>query len=118
MIGKDSDLPKQRLTFSLDAASLKLGVGIDERLGLIEYSPVEMAVLAHFEVVVTVTDSTSRSAVITFWIKVIDVNHNPEIKPIGQVLGPERSLFKFDVVAKDTDLPKQTLKFFTSLRHG
>ncbi|MBL9152754.1 MAG: tandem-95 repeat protein, partial [Verrucomicrobiales bacterium] len=76
----DADLPAQTLTYSLDAASLAKGMGIDAQSGQFTWSPT-FSHGGNHSVTVTVTDSGpgSLSTTATFTIEVTVLNQPPTL---------------------------------------
>ena len=75
----DADLPADTLTYSLDAASVALGMTIDANTGVFSWTPTEGQGGLTPSVTVTVTDSGTGNLVDseTFTITVNDINTAP-----------------------------------------
>ncbi len=80
----DADLPSQSLTYSLDAASLALGMTIDANSGSFSWTPGESQGGLTPSVTVTVTDNGTGnlSASQTFTITVAELNEAPTTNPL------------------------------------
>ena len=106
----DADLPAQSLTFSLDAASLALGMTIDANTGVFSWTPSEAQGGLTPSVTITVTDNGTGNLVDseTFTITVGDVNTPPVLATIGNQSVNEGSTLSFTASATDADLPSQT----------
>ena len=101
------------LTFSLDAASLPLGMTIDPLTGLFNWTPSESQ-QGVYSVTITVTDDgispLSDSETIT--ITVNEVNDAPVLDPIGDQAVDEENLLSFTATATDpNDDPANDLTF-------
>ncbi len=109
----DSDLPADTLTFSLDAASIALGMSIDANTGVFNWTPTEGQGGATPSVTITVTDNGTGNLVDseTFTITVADVNVAPVLGAIGNQSVDELVNLSFTATATDTDLPADTLTF-------
>ena len=109
----DSDLPADNLTFSLDAASLALGMTIDANTGVFSWTPTEGQGGLTPSVTVTVTDDGTGNLVDseTFTITVSDVNVAPVLGAIGDQSVNELVNLSFTATATDTDLPADNLTF-------
>jgi len=104
----DSDLPQNTLTYSL-ASGAPDGMTIS-CTGLIDLTPTEAQGPGNYSVTVEVSDGTA-SATEAFQISVNEVNLAPVITPIGNQAIDELSLFSYQVVASDADLPQNTLTY-------
>ena len=84
-----ADLPADTLTFSLDAASLAVGMTIDANTGVFSWTPTEGQGGLTPSVTVTVTDDGTGNLVDseTFTITVNDVNVAPVLGAIGDQVG-------------------------------
>ena len=109
----DTDLPADTLTFSLDAASLALGMTIDANTGVFSWTPTEGQGGLTPSVTVTVTDDGTGNLVDseTFTITVNDVNVAPVLGAIGDQSVNELVNLSFTATATDSDLPADTLTF-------
>ena len=107
----DSDLPANTLMFSLDAASLVLGMTIDANTGEFSWSPTEAQGGLTPSVTITVTDDGTGTLTDseTFTISVNDTNTAPVLAPIGNQTVDEGSTLTFTVSATDSDTPADTL---------
>ena len=109
----DSDLPADTLTFSLDAASIALGMSIDVNTGVFSWTPTEGQGGITPSVTVTVTDNGTGNLVDseTFTITVNDINTAPVLGAIGNQTVDELATLTFTATATDSDLPADTLTF-------
>ena len=109
----DADLPSQTLTYSLDAASLALGMTIDANTGVFSWTPTEAQGGLTPSVTITVTDNGTGNLTDseTFTITVGDVNDAPVLAAIGNQSVNEGSTLTFTASATDADLPSQTLTY-------
>ena len=109
----DADLPADTLSFSLDAASIALGMTIDANSGAFSWTPTESQGGLTPSVTVTVTDDGTGSLVDseTFTITVNDVNVAPVLGAIGDQSVDEGATLSFTATATDSDLPADTLTF-------
>ena len=109
----DADLPGQTLTYSLDAASLSLGMTIDANTGVFNWTPTEAQGSLTPSVTVTVTDSGTSNMTDseTFTITVGDTNLAPVLAAIGNQTVNEGATLSFTASATDADLPSQTLTY-------
>jgi hypothetical protein len=109
----DSDLPADTLTFSLDAASIALGMSIDANTGDFSWTPTEAQGGLTPSVTVTVTDSGTGNLIDseTFIITVTDINVAPVLDAIGNQTVDELATLTFTATATDSDLPTDTLTF-------
>ena len=80
----DADLPSQALTYSLDAASLALGMMIDANTGVFSWTPTEAQGGLTPSVTITVTDNGTGNLTDseTFTITVGEVNVSPSGAPV------------------------------------
>ena len=81
----DADLPAQTLTYSLDAASLALGMTINSSTGVFTWTPTEAQGGLTPSVTMTVTDNGTGLLTDseTFTITVNDINTAPVLAAIG-----------------------------------
>ena len=109
----DADLPADTLTFSLDAASIALGMSIDANTGVFSWTPTESQGGIAPSVTITVTDSGTGNLVDseTFTITVNDTNTAPVLGAIGNQTVDELATLSFTATATDADLPADTLTF-------
>ena len=109
----DSDLPSQTLTYSLDAASLALGMSINASTGVFSWTPTEAQGGLAPSVTVTVTDNGTGNLTDseTFTITVGDTNLAPVLAAIGNQTVNEGATLSFTASATDADLPIQTLTY-------
>ena len=93
----DSDLPADTLTFSLDAASIALGMSIDANTGAFSWTPTESQGGLTPSVTVTVTDDGTGNLVDseTFTITVNDLNIAPVLGAIGDQTVDELATLSF-----------------------
>ncbi|OGV77489.1 MAG: hypothetical protein A3K18_12010 [Lentisphaerae bacterium RIFOXYA12_64_32] len=111
----DPDLPAQALTFSLDAASLGMGMTITAG-GAFSWAPTEAQGGMGYAVTVTVTDNGGDPASLTdsetFTITVSEVNVAPVLTDVPATATiDELAAYTFDANATDTDVPVQALTF-------
>ena len=109
----DADLPGQTLTYSLDAASLALGMTINSSTGVFSWTPAESQGGLTPSVTVTVTDNGTGNLTDseTFTITVGDTNLSPVLTAIGNQSVNEGATLSFTASATDADLPSQTLSY-------
>ncbi|MDO9187447.1 MAG: DUF4347 domain-containing protein [Bacteroidia bacterium] len=109
----DADLPADTLSFSLDAASIILGMSIDANTGLFSWTPGEAQGGLTPSVTITVTDSGTGNLLDseTFTISVADLNAAPVLAAIGNRSVNELATLSFTASATDADLPADTLSF-------
>ena len=109
----DADLPSQTLTYSLDAASLALGMTINSSTGAFNWIPSEAQGGLTPSVTITVTDNGSGNLTDseTFTITVGDTNVAPVLAVIGNQSVNEGATLSFTATATDADLPGQTLTY-------
>ena len=109
----DADLPSQTLTYSLDAASLALGMSINASTGVFSWTPTETQGGLAPSVTITVTDNGTGTLTDseTFTITVGDTNLAPVLAAIGNQTVNEGATLSFTASATDADLPSQTLSY-------
>ena len=109
----DSDLPADTLTFSLDGASIGLGMSIDPNTGVFSWTPTEGQGGSTPSVTITVTDSGTGNLIDaeTITVTVNDLNTAPVLDPIGDQSIDELATLSFTATATDSDLPADTLTF-------
>ena len=109
----DLDLPTDTLTYSLDAASIALGMTIDANTGVFSWTPTESQGGTSPSVTITVTDDGTGNLVDseTFTITVNDVNVAPVLGAIGNQTVDELATLTFTASATDADLPADTLTY-------
>ena len=109
----DADLPAQSLSYSLDAASLALGMTINSSTGAFSWTPSESQGGLTPSVTITVTDNGSGNLTDTetFTITVGDTNLAPVLAAIGNQSVNEGGTLNFTATATDADLPGQTLTY-------
>ena len=109
----DADLPSQTLTYSLDAASLALGMSINSSTGVFSWTPTEAQGGLTPSVTITVTDNGSGNLTDseTFTITVGDTNLAPVLAAIGNQSVNEGATLSFTASATDADLPTQSLTY-------
>ena len=103
----------QTLTYTLDAASLALGMTIDANSGVFSWTPTEAQGGLTPSVTVTVTDNGTGTLTDseTFTITVGDTNVAPVLAAIGNQAVNEGATLSFTASATDADLPIQTLTY-------
>ena len=109
----DADLPADTLTYSLDAASIALGMSIDANTGEFNWTPTEAQGGTAPSVTITVTDNGTGNLIDseTFTITVNDTNTAPVLVAIGNQTVDELATLTFTATATDADLPADTLTF-------
>jgi hypothetical protein len=109
----DSDLPADTLTFTLDAASIDLGMSIDANTGVFSWTPTEAQGGLTPSVTITVTDNGAGHLTDseTFTITVSDINVAPVITSANAANVAENTTTVLTVTATDADLPVQTVSF-------
>ena len=109
----DADVPAQSLTYSLDGASVALGMSIDANTGVFSWTPTEGQGGLTPSVTVTVTDNGTGALTDseTFTITVDDTNLAPVLAAIGNQSANEGATLTFTASATDADLPSQTLTY-------
>ncbi len=109
----DSDDPSDTLSYSLDAASLALGMTIDSSTGAFSWTPDESQGGTTPVVTVTVTDPGTGALTDseTFTVTVADVNSAPVLAAIGDQSVDEGSTLTFTASASDSDDPTDTLSY-------
>ena len=109
----DADVPGQTLSYSLDAASLALGMSIDANTGMFSWTPTESQGGLAPSVTITVTDNGTGNLTDseTFTITVGDTNLAPVLGAIGNQSVNEGATLSFTATATDADLPGQTLSY-------
>jgi streptogramin lyase len=109
----DIDLPGDSLTYSIDAASLALGMSISSTSGEFSWTPTEGQGGLTASVTIAVTDDGTGnlidSEVIT--ITVNDINVAPVLSAIGNQSIDELTTLNFTASATDSDLPSDTLSY-------
>ena len=116
----DADVPAQTLTYSLDAASLALGMTINSSTGVFSWTPTEAQGGLAPSVTVTVTDNGTGNLTDseTFTITVGDANLAPVLAAIGNQAVNEGATLSFTASATDADLPSQTLTYSLDARRS
>jgi PKD repeat protein len=107
----DADLPAQSLSYSLDAASLALGMTIDSSTGAVSWTPSESQGGTAPVVTLTVTDSLGLTDSETFSITVGENNLAPILAAIGNRTVASGSTLSVTASATDADLPAQSLSY-------
>ena len=106
----DADLPADTLSFSLDAASIALGMTIDANSGAFSWTPGEGQGDATHNVTVTVSDGITTDSQ-TFAITVNELNDAPVLNAIADQSVDEGATLSFSASATDGDLPAQALSY-------
>jgi hypothetical protein len=108
-IVRDADLPAQKLTFTLVSGPAGLTVSAG---GLLEWTPTEAQGPSTNRVVVRVSDDapSSLSTTATFMLYVREANSAPVFPATNAVVAAQAGLL-LPLVATDTDLPVQVLRF-------
>ena len=111
----DDDFPPQQITYSLDNASLALGMTIDPNSGVFSWIPGEIHGNANYPVTVTATDDGNNpdtlSDSVSFSISVIETNSSPSLDLVADQFIDYDSTLTLSFTASDTDIPLQTLTF-------
>jgi hypothetical protein len=110
LVGRDSDVPTQRLTFGLIRGPKGLTVSPD---GQVEWTPGEDQGPSTNQVVVRVTDDgvPSLGSTNAFDLIVTEANVAPTFALVPGRLIRELNQTSFRLVARDTDLPAQPLTY-------
>jgi Notch-like protein len=109
----DPDEPANNFTFSLDLVSLSQGMTVEPTTGKFQWTPGEDAGDSNYSVTITVTDDGEPplSASIAFSVVVSDVNNAPVFVGLGDQTIGEDSPFEYLVLARDEDLPANSLVY-------
>ena len=111
----DDDFPSQQLSFSLDSASLSLGMTIDPASGAFNWIPGEIFGGADYPVTVVVTDDgfnpDTLSDSVSFTISVVETNSRPTLDLVDDQFIDYDSTLTLNFAANDTDIPLQTLSY-------
>jgi hypothetical protein len=101
----DAELPAQTLSYSLDAASLALGMTIDSGTGAFSWTPSEGQGGTAPVVTLTVTDSGGLTDSETITITVIEVNDAPTATNLGaaETYTEDTALNLTNIVISDVD---------------
>ena len=110
VVGGDSDLPGQAITYSLQNAPS--GATINNS-GLFSWTPAENQGPASYRISVVVTDDGSPAASATnlFNVTVLEVNSTPTVLPVADQTVNAGSVISISVIASDADLPTQALTY-------
>ena len=103
----DDDLPEQTLEFSL--VNAPTGAAIDAETGVFSWAPMETQDGEH-TVTVMVSDGEATDEA-QFTVTVAEVNEAPVLDEIGAQNGNVQSELTFTAMARDDDVPAQTLEF-------
>lgn len=110
-----SDPDGDTLTYALDATTRPAGMTINATTGEIVWTPTEAQGPGSYSTVVTVTDSTQRSASQTFSVIVREVNRPPSLIIPAELQDGVASLdgtsFSAQFSASDPDLPTNQLTY-------
>lgn len=108
----DSDLPGQRLVFSLEPGA-PVGATIDAVTGLFRWAPGETFGGSSHRIGVRVRDNgdPELSAVQTFQVTVNEINSAPALGLLEDRSIAENTSLTFTVVASDLDIPVQAVLF-------
>ena len=109
----DSDVPAQRLTFSLDAESLPAGAAINPTNGVFTWTPGETEGPGAFGITVRVTDNGTppKSEAALIMIIVSESNQPPALAAISDRSATIGETISFTAEATDSDLPAQPIMF-------
>ncbi|MDB6031447.1 MAG: N-acetylmuramoyl-L-alanine amidase, partial [Verrucomicrobiales bacterium] len=112
VLGTDSDIPLQTLSYSLDAGA-PAGATINPTNGLFTWTPTEAQGPSTNTLTIRVSDNGSPAlqGSRTFTITVYELNTPPVLSPILDKVVAERNLLTFVAPALDPDLPAQDLIF-------
>ncbi len=112
VLATDADLPRQTLTYSLDAGA-PTGASINPTTGVFSWTPTEAQGPSTTTITLRVTDngSPALTAFQSFTIRVNAVNSAPVLAPIGNKTVNEGSLLIFTAPASDADIPAQNLSY-------
>lgn len=115
----DPDLPAQLLRFRL-ADGAPAGVTINSASGELRWIPAETegGRTVTFDVVVSDSQSPELTASTSITVQVAEANSAPVLAPIADQVVWEGDLLSLQVLASDTDLPAQTLRFSQSGNEG
>jgi hypothetical protein len=110
--GVDSDLPAQKLTFSLGSGAPS-GMSIDASSGSISWTPGEAQGPGTYAIGVTVTDDGpgALTATQTFSVAVLEVNATPVLADIADQSVKAGAALTVTVAATDPDLPVNNLVY-------
>jgi hypothetical protein len=111
----DRDEPAQRLSYSLDQASIDRGMTIDPASGVFTWTPTEVQGGQAYQATITVTDDGVNPANLTdsetITISVWEINAAPVLAPIGPKGVNGQTLLTFTASATDRDEPAQRLSY-------
>ena len=107
----DSDLPANKLTFSLRSAPD--GMSLDPSSGVLTWTPTEAQRPSTNLITVVVTDDGTPplSDTNSFTVAVNEVNSAPVLAPVADRIIPELSTLAVTIRASDADVPVNTLTF-------
>jgi hypothetical protein len=110
-VGKDSDLPANALTYSV--VNAPPGVILDPNTGLITWTPTEAQGPGTYTIAVAVSDNAPTPLFQTnsFQVTVNELNSAPVLDLLPDRTVNEGTTLTFTAIARDTDLPAQTLTF-------
>ena len=104
-----NDVDSEDLTFSLDAASLNLGMSINAETGVFSWTTTETED-GNYSVTITASDGSLEDSE-TITVTINEVNQAPVLGGISNQVGAENSPLTFTASATDADLPANTLTF-------
>ncbi|RIJ46826.1 HYR domain-containing protein [Maribellus luteus] len=111
----DDDFPVQQLTYTLDNASLALGMAIDPNSGAFSWTPLEEHGGTDYPATVTVTDNGNNPDTLadsaTFTISVIETNSRPTLDLVDDQSIDFDSTLTLNFTATDPDTPIQLLSY-------
>lgn len=110
-VAADPDLPANALTFSV--VNAPPGVVLDSGTGLITWTPTEAQGPGTYTISVAVSDNapTPLFATNSFQVTVNELNATPTLDLLPDRTVTELTPLTFTAIARDTDLPAQTLTF-------
>jgi len=114
--GAEGDTPPDSLTFTLDAASLALGMtiaGVDSTSATISWTPTEAQGPGSYEVTLRATDDSPFALFTetTFTVVVNEVNVAPALTDITDQTAITLQTLTVQATATDSDLPENTLAY-------
>lgn len=112
---RDDDFPPQQLTYSLDSASLSLGMAIDPNTGVYSWIPGELNGGIDYPVTIIVTDDGNNpdtlSDSVFFTVSVMETNSAPTLDLVDDQYIDYDSTLTLIFTSNDTDIPFQGLSY-------